>query len=75
MAVAVQTEPTFKAGKAETLFRGTYETGWDISRDGKRFLMIKPPASTGAASTAAGPRKISIVVNWTEELRQRVPVK
>jgi len=51
-------------------------TPWDIHPDGKRFLMIKPPASTGAAPAAAGPRpKINIVVNWFEELKQRVPVK
>jgi len=38
--------------------------------------MMKPPASTGAASAAAIPRsKINIVLNWTEELKQRVPVK
>jgi serine/threonine protein kinase len=76
MAVAVQTEPTFKPGKTETLFRGTYAAEeWDISHDGKRFLMIKPPASTGAALAAAGPRKINIVLNWFEELKQRLPVK
>jgi hypothetical protein len=81
MAVDVETEPAFKPGKPETLFRGAYydphtgSTFWDISPDGKRFLMIKPPASTGAASAAASPRKINIVVNWTEELKKRVPVK
>jgi hypothetical protein len=51
-------------------------TPWDMSRDGKRFLMIKLPASTGASPAAAAPRpKINIVVNWFEELKQRVPVK
>jgi len=79
MAVHIETEPAFKAGAPETLFRKpNYSSGllgWDISPDGKRFLMIKPPASTGAAPTAAGPRKINIVLNWFEELKQRVPVK
>jgi Tol biopolymer transport system component len=75
MVVAVQTETTFKPGKIEALFNGKYDSSWDISHDGKRFLMIKPPASTGAAATAAGPHKIVIVVNWFQELRQRVPVK
>ena len=27
------------------------------------------------ASTAGGPRRINIILNWTEELKQRVPVK
>jgi serine/threonine protein kinase len=83
MAVKVETEPTFRPAKPGVLFRGTYfSTGaridctlWDISPDGKRFLMMKPPASTGAAPEAAGPRKINIVLNWFEELKQRVPGK
>jgi hypothetical protein len=83
MSVEVETEPTFKPGKPKVLFKGTYVsegalsgTLWDISPDGKRFLMLKPPASAGAAPTAAVPQpKIHIVVNWFEELKQRVPVK
>jgi hypothetical protein len=79
MAVSVETEPTFKPGKSRVLFKGAFIAGygespsWDISPDGKRFLMIKPPQSP--ASTGEAPRKINIVVNWTEELKQRVPVK
>jgi Tol biopolymer transport system component len=82
MAVSVKIEPSFEiVGTPKTLFRGTYigtfpdnGTPWDISPDGKRFLMIKPPTSTGAAPAAAAPQpKINIVLNWFEELRQRVP--
>jgi serine/threonine protein kinase len=80
IAVSVETEPTFKPGKAEILFRGPYVLlvgneghPWDINPDGKRFLMMKEPPSTPSA--AAGPRKINIVLNWFEELKQRVPVK
>jgi len=46
---------------------------WDISPDGKRFLMMKEPEAV--ASAGGSPRKINIVLNWTEELKQRVPVK
>ena len=51
MAVAVETEPTFKPGKSEVLFQGKYVSRlganpWDISPDGKRFLMMKAVAST-----------------------------
>jgi predicted amidohydrolase len=35
-------------------------------------LVVLPGA---APSTAASPRKITMVLNWTEELKQRVPVK
>jgi Tol biopolymer transport system component len=73
IGIDVQTEPTFKAGKPKILFQGVY-LGWDLSPDGKRFLMTKPLASTSAASTAVGPRKINIVLNWFEELKERVPV-
>ena len=68
MAVRVETDPEFKPGKPIVLFRGTYSDYWDISPDGKRFLMMKK-------ITAEAPRKINIVVNWFEELKQRVPVK
>ncbi len=76
MAVPVETEPAFKPGKPTVLFRGTFPgypgvdtpdfTYWDISSDGKRFLMLKD---------AEAPRKINVVVNWIDELKQRVPVK
>jgi len=84
MAVGVETEPAFRPGNPKALFKGTYYsqgtpfdcTSWDIHPDGKRFLMIKLSAATGAAPAAAGPRpRINIVVNWFEELKQRVPVK
>jgi hypothetical protein len=86
MAVSVKTEPTFSLETPKMLFRGTFVSvssslgtfepnPWDISSDGKRFLMIKPPASTSAAPAAAGPRRINIVVNWFEELKQQVPLK
>jgi hypothetical protein len=83
MAVAVETKPTLNFGTPKMLFKSVYlgltwseGTPWDIHPDGKRFLMIKPPASTGAAPSASGSQpKINIVVNWTEELKQRVPGK
>jgi serine/threonine protein kinase/WD40 repeat protein len=76
MSVSVDTEPTFKCGKPRVLFKGTFVAGygespsWDISPDGKRFLMIKPPPSTDAAR-----QKIVIVLNWFEELKKLVPVE
>jgi serine/threonine protein kinase len=79
MAVSVRTDTTFSLETPRILFRGTYvsleENAWDISLDGKRFLMIKPPASTGVSPTGAPRPKFNIVFNWFEELKQRVPVK
>jgi Tol biopolymer transport system component len=83
MRVAIETEPAFNAGKPEVLFRGQYigtlpdnGTPYDIHPDGKRFLMMKGPETTGEETTEeeVGPRKITIVLNWFEELKQRVPV-
>jgi serine/threonine protein kinase len=86
MAVAVETEPTFKPGKPTVLFRGAYfqlhvisdtgrseKTPWDINPDGKRFLMMKEVTATDKPAAAETPRKINIVLNWLEELKQRVP--
>jgi hypothetical protein len=81
MAVALETEPTFRPGKPKWLFTGKYvslnpidlgyeNAPWDISPDGKRFLMMKEAQT--AASTSEGLRKINVVLNWFEELKQRV---
>jgi Tol biopolymer transport system component len=89
MAVSVHAEPTFSVTTPIVLFRGAYFSpssaglsslsnghySWDISPDGRRFLMIKLPVSMGAAPAAENPRKINVVLNWFEELKQRVPVK
>jgi serine/threonine-protein kinase len=85
MAVEVGAEPTLKLGKTTVLFKGTYsshtnpdgsqDTSWDIHPDGTRFLMMKPSPSIDAAPATAAPRpRINIVLNWFEELKQRVPV-
>jgi serine/threonine-protein kinase len=82
MAVEVETGPVFKRGNPEILFQGAYlsdtsllftMTPWDIHPDGKKFLMIKPPMGSGQGETP-GLTKTIIVLNWFEELKQRVPV-
>jgi serine/threonine-protein kinase len=80
MAIEVKTQPTFSLGVPRILFKSIYSgqttssgTPWDISPDGKRLLMLKEPGT--GASIEGGPRKINIVLNWFEELKQRVPTK
>jgi serine/threonine protein kinase len=76
MMVSVKTDPSFDiVGTPQTIFRGTFigpysgeGTPWDIHPKSKRFLMIKP------GEYAEPPRKINIVLNWLEELKQRAPV-
>ena len=77
MAVDLQTVPAFKAGEPRTLFKGRKKYSgieWDLSPDGKRFLMIMEPPSAPEPATAA-PQKSNIVLNRLEELKQRVPAK
>ncbi len=82
MAVSVKTEPILSLGTPQRLFPNAnlgliFGRGypWDISPDGKRFLMMKPAKTPDRESAAESPRKINVVLNWTEELKQRVPGK
>jgi serine/threonine protein kinase len=73
MVVPIQTEPALKAGNPRVIFQGgNYQYGggmWDLSPDGKHFLMMKETAEAAAEA----PRRIRIVLNWFEELKERVP--
>ncbi|MGE3844796.1 MAG: protein kinase, partial [Vicinamibacterales bacterium] len=72
MAVDVDTSREFTAGKPHMLFSGPYQDtapadNYDVSPDGKKFLMIKATAETASL------KQINLVVNWFEELKRRVP--
>ncbi len=82
--VPIAEEPKLVVGDPVVLFRGKYfdsvgaqldYTPWDISPDGKRFLMIKQAETAGTAPRTDVPHTINIVLNWFEELKQRVPSK
>jgi serine/threonine-protein kinase len=73
MSVRVETTPVFSAANPTKMFDGQYFAGitgrtYDVSLDGKRFLMIKK-AST---DTTATPADMVVVLNWTEELREKL---
>jgi serine/threonine-protein kinase len=74
MSVLVQPGTAWQHGPATQVVRpGYFHAGevyrtFDVSQDGKRFLMIKQNVSAGD-----GTRSIIIVQNWTEELKRRVP--
>ncbi len=74
MAVDIATQPIFTAGNPRVLFQGDYVlstvvlANYDVSPGGQRFLMVKPGESAQAAQT-----QINVVLNWFEELRQKVP--
>ena len=74
MAVPVlDTEPTFRAGSAASLFEERYaiyvqRRNYDIAPDGQRFLMLKEAAATDAATA----QQFVVVLNWFQELKERV---
>lgn len=69
MVVPVETEATFTAGAPEALFTGNYfvsrNRNYDISPDGRRFLMIREPGTS--------PRtRLHLIFNWFEELKAKM---
>jgi hypothetical protein len=48
----------------------TSNPNYDVSRDGRRFLMVQPSAGENATRT-----QIIVVLNWHEELKRLVPTK
>jgi len=78
MVVSVQArDQALNVGRPKVLFEGSYVSRprppglqqYDISPDGKRFLMIKE----GDLAEAQG--QINVVLNWFEELKRLVPTE
>jgi len=73
MAVPLTTTP-LRAGAPRVLFEGGYEPGsphissnYDVTPDGQRFVMVQASDQEPAAT------RIRLVLNWSEELKRRVP--
>jgi hypothetical protein len=70
MTVPVSTEAEFQAGPPRLLFEGDYfhchGPSFDVSPDGQRLLVLKPV--TGGEPVT----ELQIVVNWFEELNERM---
>ena len=78
MVVPVQTVPTFVPENPQELLEWPYSTlrgdgrPYDVSPDGQRFLAINTvPLETDADVL---PPQINIVLNWFQELKEKVPV-
>ena len=74
MAAAIEANPAFSAAKPKLLFEGHYEAStfsfepnYDVSPDGKRFLMVKGSEQESAAT------QLNVVLNWSDELRRLAP--
>jgi Tol biopolymer transport system component len=74
--VDIQTKPAFAVSEPKPLpitIENTQGRPYDISQDGKTFLVMQRPAETGSSEKAA--LQINVVLNWFRELQDRVPVK
>ena len=76
MAVSVRTQPVFSPSNPVLLFTGDYVPAsttypnYDVSRDGRRFLMVQPSPRERSATS-----QIVVVLNWHDELNRLVPIK
>jgi hypothetical protein len=81
MVVEVTTDPILDVGPPRELFRGTVSPGgsprarYSVTLDGQRFLMSGAHAAsedTGIESVSR--QQINVVLNWDQELLERVPI-
>jgi len=73
VSVEISTSPVFRAGVPRPLFQTpdtftsvSYFVGWDLAADGKRFLFSSHSGEPGQAP-------FTVVQNWFEEFKRRVP--
>jgi dipeptidyl aminopeptidase/acylaminoacyl peptidase len=79
VAVDVRTQPTFGSGKAvalpiEALFNSPLARNYDVTPDGKQFVVITPAVASTDSNRSSTPQ-INVVLNWYEELKRLVPMK
>ncbi len=83
VTVEVDAGSGFRHGTPELIVEGRYvgtstavlaqNRTYDISPDGKRFLMLKAGGVADADNPFGGLTQIHVVQNWFEELKARVP--
>jgi serine/threonine protein kinase/Tol biopolymer transport system component len=77
-SIVVSTEPVFTPSKPVLLFEGPFDpdpngfsSNYDVSPDGRRFLMIQ----RGEDTESAVPQRLNVVLNWFDELKRLVPTE
>ena len=75
-SVSIRTEPGFTFGHPAALgikgllqSRGSWRN-YDITPDGKQFVVLLPPDATKTEATAP---QIQVVLNWLEEVKRLAP--
>ena len=74
LSVAIRSLSPFRVDPPRVMFRaspGEYDSttplrSWDVSPDGKRFLLMRVQAADRPVTT------VNVVLNWFDELKQRV---
>jgi hypothetical protein len=84
MAVPVETTVgRFTAGILVKVLDAKYFAGgsgagartYDVSPDGRRFLMIKDASEGSGRKLTPAVQQIAVTVNWVEDLKARVPLR
>jgi len=75
----LETQTTFASAAPKRVLNTRYATGggpwtYDVAADGQRFLMLKTVAEGSDTPQAMAP-SIVVVLNWQQELQQRVPTR
>ena len=83
MVVAVETDERFVAEPPRLLFAGSFaidlaaggggNPNYDIAPDGQSSVMVVSGGSESTDDSVSTP--ITVVLNWTQELLERVPIK
>jgi serine/threonine-protein kinase len=77
LGIDIATDPAFSFGNERALGMRGFLTSeittrpYDITPDGQRFLMVFPADQAGSVAET---EQINVVLNWFEELKERVPV-
>jgi hypothetical protein len=77
IAIPVELSPRFVARTSIVVVESAGVAGttpgryYDVSADGKRFLIIRSPLTVENGT----PPQLNIVLNWGEELKRLAPVK
>jgi serine/threonine protein kinase len=70
IAAATTLSPTFTHGTPRELFQTPFFVG-DVAPDGKQFALVQQPSDAAVPSTSL----LHLVVNWFEELKEKLPAR
>ena len=65
LLVTIETTPSFHASTPTVLFEADFESAYDVSADGKQFVMMK--------QSDRAPTQLRFEQDWSEELKRQVP--